>query len=600
MIQHTDQQSSSSGGAITRRQILYAYSLLKDYINEYIYILNLEDDTCTISEKILEQFELPGTEFGNAAVEFMRLMHPDDRGRYLKVLNMIRNGKKTETTFECRWTNKNGRRVLVSDKARLMPDENGKNVLLMGAISVQEPDSGRMIDKLTGLPTFEQCRKDFETKRKADRKVSGFILKIDIDNLSALNERLGLDIGDSVIKIVAACGTRACPEQMAVYRDDDEFIFLNLVGGNGIEGRKIYSDIKHYISEEEQKIAYKVIFSISGGIIGFLDEDVSYETVIQKLNYSMHSSKSGGRNTLTMFSASEYGKHLRKLEIQEQLRLSVRNEFEGFELHYQPVVNAAALHGTKDDTRHPDVVGAEALLRWRHPTFGLLGAGDIIPILEEYGLIVPLGRWILLTAFTQCRMWNEYKPDFRMSVNLSYIQIEKSDLLLDVQMALEKSRVNPQNIVLEITESGYIDTDEMRNLLDALDKLHIKIDIDDFGTGYSNMRYLQHMHINTLKLDYSIIHKAVTYERNNMVIVEYISRMAHELGMDVCMEGIENVEDIQKLMGMKPDRYQGYLFGKPMDARAFVDANLSNMLTAGSTVQPLPDADPAALETMQA
>jgi len=215
------------------------------------------------------------------------------------------------------------------------------------------------------------------------------------------------------------------------------------------------------------------------------------------------------------------------------------------------------------------------LLRWGPPNSEKLPADQVIPVLEETGLMAPVGRWILMKAFNQCHVWNQYDKNFHMSVNLSYVQIERSDILFDVECALEKTKVRPENITLEITESGYIDHDELQRLFDELHKLGINVDIDDFGTGYSNLRYLQNLHANTLKLDYTFVHKAVMGKDGDSErrVIEHIINMAHDLGMKVCLEGIESEADVEILAKLKPDKFQGFFFGKPVSSYAFLDKN---------------------------
>ena len=200
----------------------------------------------------------------------------------------------------------------------------------------------------------------------------------------------------------------------------------------------------------------------------------------------------------------------------------------------------------------------------------MLTPDDFVPILERTGMIVAVGRWILRTAFTQCHIWNRIQKDFRISVNLSYVQVKKSDILRDVETALITSSVNPNNIVLELTESGYIDNiDKLHDLIEDFIALGMNIDIDDFGTGYSNLRYLQYLKADTLKLDYSFVQKAIGGNEGDRKIIRHITEMAHELNMDVCMEGVESENDIEKLLEYKPDRFQGYFFGKPCNNEDF-------------------------------
>ena len=143
-------------------------------------------------------------------------------------------------------------------------------------------------------------------------------------------------------------------------------------------------------------------------------------------------------------------------------------------------------------------------------------------------------------------------------------------MLTDVQIALTKSGVNPRNITLELTESGYMNSDhELQELLDAFQAMNLNIDIDDFGTGYSNLRYLQYLHANTLKLDYTFVHKATSGDEGDTKVIKHITQMAHELNMTVCMEGVEQKTDVEKLQQFGPDKFQGFLFGRPMSAAQF-------------------------------
>ena len=331
----------------------------------------------------------------------------------------------------------------------------------------------------------------------------------------------------------------------------------------------MYQRLKRDISETEQKIDYDVMFTVSAGIVAFFNDSSLVEDLLKKVNFTLTNAKNRGKNNLTLFNAVEYTRHLRNLDLQGKLRDSIKNGFKGFELNYQPVINARKVYLDKGDSVF-NVIGAEALLRWSCPEYGRVSPEEFIPILEESGLIIPVGRWILLTGFSQCHEWNRVQKDFHMSVNLSYIQVKKSDILTDVQMALERSGVKPENITLELTESGYMDNAaELQELVDKFRAMGLKVDIDDFGTGYSNLRYLQYLKAATLKLDYSFVHKATGGDEGDSKVIKHITQMAHELKMAVCMEGVESEEDIKKLEVYEPDKYQGFYFGRPCTAVQF-------------------------------
>lgn len=552
--------------SVTRAQLEEVISHLNECTDAYLFIFDLHADTYYISPYALKTFDLPASKFGNASETILHIVYPDDRAVLATDLEQIRLGSKDVHSLEYRWVNKNGKPIWISCRGKMLWAENDE--LLVGRVSII--DDLDKLDLLTGLPTESQMRTDFNVEWAKQQKVSGFLLKIDIDNLGNINEQYGMRTGDKVIALVAECCRKASESTTNVYKlHGDEILCMNLTGKNATDAKKLYQRIKRYIADAEQEIEYEVVFTVSAGAVAFFNDPSKPDDLIKKLNYSLVEAKRKDKNNLTMYNAVDYTRHLRAIGLQERLRESIKDNFRGFELYFQPVVNAKHLYLDKEETVY-NVIGAEALLRWSCPELGRLAPDEFVPLLEKSGLIIPVGRWILLTAFNQCREWNLLQEHFRMSVNLSYIQVKKSDVLTDVQIALTKSGVNPRNITLELTESGYMNSDhELQELLDAFQAMNLNIDIDDFGTGYSNLRYLQYLHANTLKLDYTFVHKATSGDEGDTKVIKHITQMAHELNMTVCMEGVEQKSDVEKLQQFAPDKFQGFLFGRPMSAAQF-------------------------------
>ncbi len=552
----------------TSRQLAEITHILNECTDEYIYVFNITKDTYFTSEQVLKNFNFPSQYFDNAQDTLLRMTYPADRAQLAEELDKIKKYELETHNLEYRWTNKNGKQVWISCRGKVLPHSRGEDIVMVGRVSLL--DERDKIDLLTSLPTEGMLRKDFTYVWKRNLKISGFMLKIDVDNLGFINEQYGIKTGDMVLSLVADCARKACAGLAKPYKlNSDEIICVNLSGMTAVDAKKIYTNLKRSIAEVEQQIQYEVVFTVSAGAVAFFNDPSTLDELLKKINFTMTIAKSRGRNNLSMFDAVAYAKHLRSMEIQELMREAVRNKFEGFELFYQPVVDAKNLYLDKYNSI-VNVIGAEALIRWSCPRVGYIGPDEFIPILEDTGLIIPVGRWILLTAFRQCKEWNRVKKDFHMSVNLSYIQVRKSDILTDVRLALERSKVDPQNITLEITESGYMDCSiDLQELLGEFSRMGFKIDIDDFGTGYSNLRYLQYLHANTLKLDYSFVHKATGGNEGDKKVIKHITEMAHELGMAVCMEGVETQEDIGKLLEYKPDKFQGFYFGRPASAAQF-------------------------------
>ncbi|MCI1208980.1 MAG: GGDEF domain-containing phosphodiesterase [Treponema sp.] len=562
---------------IEASQIPDFFSMVERCTDSYVFLMDSVSDSLMISENALKEFCLPGTTFPHATSELLKIVDTSDRDRFSKNLKSIAKGTPVRGIEEYKFIDKEKEIVSIRFHGTFLRKKNLKYPLLLG--TVEKIDKKSNSDKLTGCATELMLFSDFDTIYKKDGKVSGFILKVDIDNLGDINERYGNDQGDQIIKILYEGCAKSVSKRTAIYRCSDGFYCMNLSEGRASDAQHIYTGLKRQIRESEQKTEYRIIFTVSASTIAFFNDRSCLDDLLKKLEFSMKMAKTRGKNNMSLFNAGEYARHLYRLDLQEQLRISIKNNFKGFELFYQPVIDARKVKIGGERIVDFKVIGSEALLRWSSPGLGRLSADEFIPVLEESGLIIPVGRWVLLTAFKQCRKWNELMPNFRMSVNLSYIQIQKSDIVFDVQMALDRSKVNPDNLVLEITESGYVDNNDLQKLLVAFAKMHIKIDIDDFGTGYSNLRYLQDIHANTLKLDYSFIRKALSGQGKDNKVIEYITKMAHDLDMNVCMEGIESDDDVKKLDSMNPDTYQGFLFGKPVDAVTFMDQNFSKYIS---------------------
>ncbi|MFA6937772.1 MAG: EAL domain-containing protein [Treponema sp.] len=539
-------------------------NLLNDLADTNVFVLNITKDQLLISKQLSAQFNLLDSPVENALSKIKNLIIPEDREHFEEECVKLAKCEKEEHSIEYRVFNKKQDVELLSSHGKIITDADTNEKLLVGRLEFI--GNSILNDNLTDLISDVQLENDFLNIQTKDKTVSGFFLKIDIDNLGAVNEQYGNAYGDKEIKMLAECCKRVADESLKVYRShSDEIIFMNLTGKNAIDAQRLFASIKREISVEEERTNYEMMFTVSGGTIAFFDDSSSFSDLIRKLDFTLSEAKRLGKNKNALYAATAFNKHLRELEIKRLLRESVKNNFEGFCMNFQPIVNAQ----TKA------LIGCEALLRWTSNEFGAIKPDEFIPLLEETGLVIPVGRWVLLTSFRQAELWAREKPDFQMSVNLSYIQIKKSDILTDVQNAITQSFVKPKNIVLEITESGYLggQNDSILQITEQFSKMGIRIDIDDFGTGYSNLRYLQYLHAETLKLDYTFTNKAVhnEYDRN---VIKHIAAMAHSVNMKVCMEGVEYKSEEEILSKLGADKFQGYLYGRPTTAEKFYDEHL--------------------------
>jgi diguanylate cyclase (GGDEF)-like protein len=427
-------------------------------------------------------------------------------------------------------------------------------------------------DSLTGLPNRlsykERLAYALEQASRNQKLVAAFF--IDLDHFSRINDTLGHEVGDQLLRHVASRLRSCCRERedevgpaFATLAPEvarlggDEFTVI-MPGLNDPQNaaklaRRIISSFAHPIRVNTHEIFINA--SIGIAIYPFDGEDL--DTLLMHADTAMYKAKEQGGNSYQTYSKSMTTTALQRLTLENDLRRALdRNEFE---VHFQPIVDAYT--GT--------VVGAEALLRWRHPELGLLLPSEFIPIAEENGLIVPMGEWILQAACLQNRAWQDAGlPRIRVGVNLSSRQLKRR-LTETVSRALQVSGLEPRYLSLELTESVLVNHHkEGTEALHALRAMGLHLAVDDFGTGYSSFSYLKHFPLDTLKIDRSFI-REIAIHPDDAAITTAIIAMGHALGLRVIAEGVETEAHLSLLQKQGCDEIQGYLVGRPVPAERF-------------------------------
>jgi diguanylate cyclase (GGDEF)-like protein/PAS domain S-box-containing protein len=385
------------------------------------------------------------------------------------------------------------------------------------------------------------------------------VLFLDLDRFKVINDSLGHSVGDELLRQVAERIQEHVREGDTVARlGGDEFTLL--VPGITAEedAAKIARKICEAIHDPFWIDGRELFVTTSVGVSVYPSDGHDAETLVRNADSAMYRAKEQGRDNYQLYTPAMNAKAVERLSLESRLRQAIAND--ELELHFQPFI----------DLRTAELLGAEALVRWRHPELGLIPPMDFIPIAELSGLIVPIGEWVLRTACAEARKWHEKGfPKLTVSVNLSSRQFQQADLVSQVTHALDETGLDPDKLDLEITESNAMQNAEHSiNTLWGLKKQGVRISMDDFGTGYSSLNYLKRFPIDRIKLDQSFV-RDLPSDKDDAAIAMAVIAMGRSLELVVIAEGVETEEQLAFLKGHQCDQLQGYLLSRPLASEAF-------------------------------
>lgn len=422
-------------------------------------------------------------------------------------------------------------------------------------------------DSLTGLPNrrmfYDRLGHALERARR-NKKLVG-ILFLDLDHFKNVNDTLGHLFGDRLLQEIAKRLSALLRKDDTVARlGGDEFTVILENIGNVAEVEEVAKKILHSISQPIRLGEHEIYVTSSIGITLYPLDDSDIERLIMNADGAMYQAKGRGRNTFEVYTAKISSEAAERLSLETSFRKAM--ESDDFLLQYQPEF---ILHYQPEVDRYTgEIIGAEALIRWRHPELGLLGPDRFIPLAEATGLIIPLGEWVLRTACKQAVSWRKAGlPPFHIAVNVSALQLKNRDIIQQVARILEETGMEGRYLELELTESMVLDKgEELIGILRGFKEMGITISIDDFGTGHSSLANLQLLPVDKVKIDISFI-RNITTNKQDAAIVAGIIGMAHKLGLEVVAEGVETEEQLMYLLGHHCDIMQGYHFSRPVTAK---------------------------------
>ena len=524
--------------------------------DSYIYVSDGRSGTFRYAPAMVEEFGLPGEIVPNAAAVWGAKIHPEDKAAFLEGNQSIADGRADLHCVEYRARNRKGEWIWVRCRGALERDEAGAPRLFAGFIT--NLGQKNKIDHITGLFNKINIAEDVETTLRVRSGYPMHLIIFALDGFRHINDLYGRNFGDEVLRIIGQRMQQMLPGHASVYRlDGDEFGVI--LHGGAEEARRIYRSIAASFRYQQEYDGKKYFCPLSAGAAGYPSDAGSYAELLQYAGNALRFSKANGKNRITFFTFKLIQNQKRTLELIELLRESMERQFEGFFIVYQPQV----------DVESRRVVGAEALARWRCKKYGSVSPDEFIPLLEQSGLIVAFGKWVFRQAVAQCREWTRLRPDFVLSVNLSYLQVASDDMIPFIRNTLERLKLDPSNLVLEFTESSMIhENTQITAIFQDIRNLGIRIAMDDFGTGYSSLGMLKTSPADVVKIDRTFV-RDILHTKFDATFIRFVVALCHDVNIKVCLEGVESEEELELVRPMHLDYIQGYLFGKPVEAGEF-------------------------------
>lgn len=508
--------------------------------DDFLFVFDIPHDENWFFGSIDERFAVrkPGSEV-NTFEEMLTVVHPADRKALCEDIEKIKNGTQDAHDMNYRWINRNGEIVWVSCRGRVVHDESGSPHLMIGRVS--EEAVRHLYNPTTGLPNKTKLREDLTVHLMGSVRS---LMLLEIPELADINLSHGRGFGNQLLCEVADILDGIDSVEKAYHIDHNNFAAV-ISESSYEKTQEIYRQINSVMSEKCSFCAGAVPIDKSIFI------DVSQ--LIDSANVTLQKSKQKITDCFEFFSAEDIEQRISALTLLEELKESVQNNFEGFEIWYQPQLRSG----------NYELHGVEALLRYNSKKRGKVFPDSFIPLLEQSRLIEAVGMWVLNQALAQCKAWREFIPSLQVSVNFSSVQFEDHKIGEKIVDALKNAGMPGESLTVELTESVQLHQDKhFYDLIKYIKSYGVRFSIDDFGTGYSNLGYLKQLDVSEIKIDRSFVSEI---EKNtyNYRLISNVIEFAKTNSIHACCEGVETAKELSILEPLQVDFFQGYLFDKP-------------------------------------
>lgn len=520
----------------------------------YLYVCNMESNVSRWSSNAVGYFGMPGEYIADVEKVWGEKIHPDDRAKYYDDIQAVLSGEKDKHMLDYRVKNSKGEYVFCTCRGIVLHGKGDEPNLFLGTI-----ENHSIMDNVDSTTNLYNVYEFWNTMYRMSQEPCEIVeLLISPNHFSDINNIYGFDFGDAVLKEIGTKLMEVLAGEGIVFRmngvrfsccfknKSDEFVEL------------IYKQIQHALKYKLVVQDKRMPISVSGGMLRFSsDSDIS--SAQNGVTCALERSKYEKDGQLVVFSSGDTEDTKKNLELVTEIRNSILNDCDGFYLCYQPLIDA--------ETER--LFGAEALLRWHKEPYGEVPPGVFISWLENDPYFFDLGNWILERAMTEAKQTLDKYPDFVLDVNITYTQLKRKEFRKAVKEILEKTGYPPKNLCLELTERcRHLDRNYLRQEVEYLSSLGIKIAIDDFGTGFSSLDILFELKVNVLKFDRMFV-MDVESNKTKQSVIRTMTELAKDIGIQVCLEGLETRSMIDFVKKYPVHSYQGYYYSRPIPMGEF-------------------------------
>lgn len=533
--------------------------------SDYVYQLDLVNNTCTFSSRALEVLPLETPTFSDAMNRVLSFIIPEDRHVFLDSFVPFMTGQSDRHIAEYRVMTKQGNIMWISCKGKGIHDEEGRPLMIAGSlldITEQKKAQEKMermlyFDNLTGLKNKTCFEKDMEETFQ-DKGTKGSLLYMNIHKFKLFNELFGHSFGNKVLKEFAYMLNLFFAGSRGIYRfSGDEF----LIHLEDTDRDKIMSKLVPFqgnLKKPRTIDGRSVYINTYTAVVVYPEQGKTVEELINNANQCLYRLTRAEREEISFFAGQVGDSVSKQFLIENELRKDIEQDFRHFRVVYQPIVHA--------DANGSQWIGAEALLRYNNPDLPELGQMEMIQTLEYSGLILEVGRWVMAQAIHECAKWNRSGSRSMVHVNVATQQVSDVDLVAFIKQKCADEGLPTTHLTVELTETSLLSNFEAgtsfcKNLLE----LGVGVALDDFGTGYSSFNYLRNLPISQIKIDRGYSRQLQT-SKYNQTFISFVHQLSKELNIELCVEGVETEAELEILRNMGITVMQGYYFDRPMEA----------------------------------